>query len=209
MIDLPVVERLPGLHRSRATSLEHQGFTPKQAAFLPLVLEHSGVFVERQYCAFAGVTHGQKTHDFLRRLTGSGLAREGRPGALHRGRLYHVHHKRLYATIGEPDNRNRRTAPIGALAARRPTSRMPGRSPAPEPGTLTPHPLGRSSTAGLDGLQGTSAPDLTLARTSTVRGVRRIACDDATSPPCSDPRASTGVARVNQKHGVCTSRRAC
>ena len=120
MIDLHVVERLRGLHRFRATSLEHEGFTPKQSAFLllVLVLEHSGVFVERQYCAFAGITHGQKTHDFLRRLTGSGLAREARPGALHRGRLYHVHHKRLYATIGEPDNRNRRTAPIGALAAR-------------------------------------------------------------------------------------------
>lgn len=118
MIDLHVVGRLRGLHGFRATSLEHEGFTPKQAAFLLLVLEHSGVFVERQYCAFAGITHGQKTHDFLRRLTGSGLAREVRPGALHRGRLYHVHHKRLYATIGEPDNRNRRTAPIGALAAR-------------------------------------------------------------------------------------------
>lgn len=118
MIDLQVVERLRALHRLRAASLEHEGFAPKQAAFLLMVLENSGVFVERQYCAFAGITHGQKTHDFLRRLTGSGLAREVRPGALHRGRLYHLHHKRLYATVGEPDNRNRRQAPIGALAAR-------------------------------------------------------------------------------------------
>jgi hypothetical protein len=118
MINLHVVERLRALHRLRAISLEHEGFTPKQAAFLLLVLEHSGVFVERQYCAYAGITHGQKTHDFLRRLTGSGLAREVRPGALNRGRLYHVPHKRLYATIGQADNRNRRPAPVGALASR-------------------------------------------------------------------------------------------
>ena len=118
MIDLHVVERLRGMQRVRATRLEQEGFTPKQAAFLLMVLEHSGVFVERQYCAYAGITHGQKTHDFLRRLTGSGLAREVRPGALHRGRLYHVRHKRLYAAIGQADNRNRRPAPIGALASR-------------------------------------------------------------------------------------------
>lgn len=38
---------------------------------------------------------------------------EIQPGALHRGRIYHVHHKALYAAIGEPDNRNRRRAPTG------------------------------------------------------------------------------------------------
>ncbi len=52
------------------------------------------------------------------------FAREIRPGALHRGRLYHVHHKRLYAAIGETDNRNRkpssaRTPGRAADAARR------------------------------------------------------------------------------------------
>jgi hypothetical protein len=44
------------------------GFTERQARFLVEVLIHSGVFVERQYCTFAGIAHGQKTHDFLRRL---------------------------------------------------------------------------------------------------------------------------------------------
>ncbi|WP_162271264.1 hypothetical protein [Luteitalea pratensis] len=29
-----------------------------------------------------------------------------------------MHHKRLYAAIGEPDNRKRRPAPIGTLASR-------------------------------------------------------------------------------------------
>jgi hypothetical protein len=29
---------------------------------------HSGVFVGRQYAAFAGITHGQKVHDFIEKL---------------------------------------------------------------------------------------------------------------------------------------------
>ncbi len=79
---------------------------------------HSGVFLERQYCRFAGIAHGQKTHDFIDRLVGRGFAREVRPGALHRGRLYHVHHKRLYALIGQTDNRNRRRAPLSRMIER-------------------------------------------------------------------------------------------
>ena len=86
---------------SRVTGLRGFGFTQRQREFLVTVMVHTGCFLERQYCAFAGSTHGQKTHDFLRRLTGNGLAREVRPGALHRGRLYHVRHKRLYAAIGQ------------------------------------------------------------------------------------------------------------
>jgi integrase len=35
------------------------GFTERQARFLVSVLLHSGVFVERQYCSFAGIVHGQ------------------------------------------------------------------------------------------------------------------------------------------------------
>ena len=81
-------------------------------------MEHAGVFVERQYCAFAGITHGQKTHDFIEKLLLHEFAREIRPGALHRGRLYHVHAKRLYAAIGETDNRNRKPAPRGRLVER-------------------------------------------------------------------------------------------
>jgi len=33
------------------------GFTLRQARFLTHVLVFSGVFLERQYCAFAGITH--------------------------------------------------------------------------------------------------------------------------------------------------------
>ena len=81
------------LTTERTEAVSAFGFTERQARFLVEVLIHSGVFVERQYCAFAGITHGQKTHDFLRRLVERGYARPILTGASHRGRLFHVHHK--------------------------------------------------------------------------------------------------------------------
>jgi hypothetical protein len=103
---------------NRTAAVAVLGFTERQARFLVTVMEHAGVFVERQYCAFAGIAHGQKTHDFIKKLLLHEFAREIRPGALHRGRLYHVHAKRLYAAIGQTDNRNRRPAPRGRLVER-------------------------------------------------------------------------------------------
>ena len=49
------------------------GFTERQARFLVHVLVHSGVFLERQDRAFAGIAHGQNTHDFLAKLVNRGL----------------------------------------------------------------------------------------------------------------------------------------
>ncbi len=103
---------------AKTTAVAALGFTERQARFLVTVMEHAGVFVERQYCAFAGITHGQKTHDFIEKLLLHEFVREIRPGALHRGRLYHVHAKRLYAAIGETDNRNRKPAPLGRFVER-------------------------------------------------------------------------------------------
>ena len=94
------------------------GFTDRQARFLAHVMMHSGVFVPRQYCAFAAIAHGQKTHDFLRKLVERGYALPIQVGALHRGRLFHVRHKPLYAAISEPDNRHRRTMPLGRMMER-------------------------------------------------------------------------------------------
>ncbi len=94
------------------------GLTPRQARFLVEVMIHSGVFVERQYCAFAGITHGQKTTDFLRRLVERGYVRPIVTGALHRGRLFHVQYKPLYAAIGQADNRHRKLVPMGRMIER-------------------------------------------------------------------------------------------
>jgi hypothetical protein len=94
------------------------GFTDRQARFLVTALVHAGVFVERQYCAFAGMAHGQKSHDFLAKLTAKRYAVPIAVGPLHQGRLWHLRSKPLYAAIGDPDNRYRRHAPKGRLAAR-------------------------------------------------------------------------------------------
>jgi hypothetical protein len=69
---------------TRTQAVAAFGFTERQARFLVMVMLHGGVFVERQYCAFAGVVHGQKTHDFLERLTTRGMAKAIAVGALPR-----------------------------------------------------------------------------------------------------------------------------
>ena len=80
-------------NRERAEALAAFGFTERQARFLVQVLLHAGVFVERQYCQFGGITHGQKATDFLARLVGRQYATPIATGALHRGRLFHLHYK--------------------------------------------------------------------------------------------------------------------
>lgn len=49
----------------RAKVLAPFSLTERQARFLATVMLHSGVFVGRQYAAFASITHGQKVHDFI------------------------------------------------------------------------------------------------------------------------------------------------
>jgi hypothetical protein len=102
----------------RVQALMNLGFPIRQARFLVHVLVFSGVFLERQYRAFTGLAHGQKTNDFLTTLVGGGFATPMTPGALHRGRLYHVHYKPLYEAIGEPNNRHRKAASLGRFVER-------------------------------------------------------------------------------------------
>ena len=52
-------------NREREEAIAAFGFTERQAGFLLQVLLHSGVFLERQYCRFAGTVHGQKSTDFI------------------------------------------------------------------------------------------------------------------------------------------------
>ena len=87
----------------RVQAVEAFGFTERQARFLVTVMLHAGVFVERQYCAFANIVHGQKTHHSLRRLIEGKFASAVVTGPPHRGRLIHVQHKRLYAALGQTD----------------------------------------------------------------------------------------------------------
>jgi hypothetical protein len=91
----------------RVKAVVECGFTERQARFLVTVMLHSGVCLLRQYTAFAGIVHGQKTRRFFTKLVRHGLATVY-PCRHNRGRVYHVHHKPLYRAIGETDSRHRR-----------------------------------------------------------------------------------------------------
>jgi hypothetical protein len=94
----------------RINAISSIGFTERQARFLVHVLLHAGVFVERQYCAFAGIVHGQKSTDFIKTLVERRFATPITTAKLHRGRMFHLHYKPLWAAVGEPDNRVRKPA---------------------------------------------------------------------------------------------------
>ncbi len=102
----------------RADAIASLGFTDRQARFLVTVMVYAGAFLERQYRTFAGIAHGQKAHDFMRKLIDRGYVTVITPGALHRGRLFHLQYKPLYEAIGEPNNRNRRPATMGRMVER-------------------------------------------------------------------------------------------
>jgi hypothetical protein len=75
----------------RAKVLLPFGFTERQARFLATVMLHSGVFVGRQYAAFADVTHGQKVHDFAENLLVRRFVTPIELGSTGRTRICHVH----------------------------------------------------------------------------------------------------------------------
>jgi hypothetical protein len=93
--------------QDRVHAITTFGFTERQAAFLVTVMLHAGVCLGRHYCTFAGIAYGRAMHEFFERV----LARRYATAQLCRhntARLYHIQHKRLYAAIGEPDNRHRK-----------------------------------------------------------------------------------------------------
>ena len=98
-------------------AVAEKGFTDRQAGFLVTVMLHSGVCVGRQYCVYARIVHGQKVHDFFSSLVARRLATPY-AAAHRRARIYHVHSKRLYAAIGEPNNRNRKPVTLARAVER-------------------------------------------------------------------------------------------
>ena len=57
----------------RVEALRPFGFTARQTRFLAFVMTHSGVCLQRQYAAFAGIVHGEKTRRFFAKLVQLGL----------------------------------------------------------------------------------------------------------------------------------------
>ena len=74
-------------HADRVAVVQAFGFTARQACFLVLVLEHSGVCLPRQYRAFAGIGHGRQTHRFFEHLIRCGFAMTDLSVPAHEGRI--------------------------------------------------------------------------------------------------------------------------
>jgi hypothetical protein len=101
----------------RVTAVGAFGFTERQARFLVTVMLHSGVCLGRQYCAFARIEYGAAVTNLFNRLEACGFATPKTCGH-GRARLFHIHHKPLYAAIGEPNNRLRRPTTLGRAIER-------------------------------------------------------------------------------------------
>jgi hypothetical protein len=97
--------------------VEH-GFTDREARFLVLVMRHAGVCVRHQYAEFAGIANGgDRCNALFAKLVRRGFA-VSVPCVHNRARLYHVHSKPLYHSIGEVESRYRRTVPARAVTER-------------------------------------------------------------------------------------------
>ena len=95
----------------RVDAVAAHGVTDRQAAFLVTVMLHAGVCMDRHYCTFAHIAHGQKTTDFFRRLVDRGYA-TAHSCRNNSARLFHIQYKPLYAAIGDPDSRHRKPTPL-------------------------------------------------------------------------------------------------
>ena len=74
----------------RTNAIVTVGLTLRQAQFLVTVMLHSGVFVSRQCAAFAGITHGQKVHDFIEKLVARRFVTPIELGSTGRTRIFHT-----------------------------------------------------------------------------------------------------------------------
>jgi len=95
----------------RINAIAQFRFTEPQARVLDLVLRHAGVCVPRQYATVAGIANGgDKCNAFFEKLVRRHYA-VASDCAHNRARVYHVHYKRLYAAIGDPQSPYRRPMP--------------------------------------------------------------------------------------------------
>ena len=100
---------------ARVRALATLGFSERQTRFLVTVALHGGFCLRRQYMAFAGLTYGAGVRDFLDRLVTQQLATRS-DFRRDRGHVYHLHASAIYDPIGQPDNRNRRSASAALIA---------------------------------------------------------------------------------------------
>jgi hypothetical protein len=101
---------------ARSRTLTRFGYTDRQAMFLSAVAAHSGYFLRRQFMEFIGRGHGAVTVTFLRAVLMRGHAVVAR--LRNHSQVYHLVHKSIYATLGNPNSRNRRRHELSAIRLR-------------------------------------------------------------------------------------------
>jgi hypothetical protein len=103
--------------QDRIRAVAALGFTDRQARFLVHVMLFGGLCLPRQYARFNGRAYGHVVTTFFAKLIERGHATACR--CLHnRGRVYHVHDRRLYEAIGEPRHAHRRPVPARQVVDR-------------------------------------------------------------------------------------------
>jgi hypothetical protein len=97
-------------------SLESIGYLEREASFLYLVAVHSGYFLRRQYCRFAGRDGGTLIARFLRKAD-----RHRHVHVIECGQGWHIYHltsKTVYEALGRGDSQNRRIKGDGHIKSR-------------------------------------------------------------------------------------------
>ena len=92
----------------RDAALRTLNFSPTEASWLALICLHSGVFTRHQFCRFHNCRENA-AHRFVRRLVGSGIARE-HPLPDSRHRFTRIYGRGLYRALAFKPIRHRRTA---------------------------------------------------------------------------------------------------
>jgi hypothetical protein len=100
----------------RAEALRWYGYTPRQAAFLAIVLVHGGYFLRRQFATFLGREDGGLVTDLAQRVVRLGHGR--RHVFRRRTEVIHVFARALYQAIDEPDCRHRRAVSLATMRQR-------------------------------------------------------------------------------------------
>jgi hypothetical protein len=93
------------------------GFTERQARFLAVAALHSGYCVRRHYAQWASISDGGVAAEFFDKLVARQIATRIAVGR-NRGYCYHLSSPALYAALGDPHNRNRRTHPGWVIGQR-------------------------------------------------------------------------------------------
>lgn len=104
---------------SAAAALRAFGFTERQARYLVLVLERSGVCLPRQYRTFSGIAHGRQTHRSFNKLFAGGFATTDVAAPAHAGRMYPLQYKPWYRLLGDRKSAKRVTRQDASVGASR------------------------------------------------------------------------------------------